>query len=72
MHSHKNIHHPVIINCYGTVRSTMIMQKSPYLKQTVDTLKNLAITIQHLGGGEVGQGKSRCTRQIAQGYLQHL
>lgn len=23
-------------------------------------------------GGGVGQGKSHCTRQIAQGYLQHL
>ena len=51
MHSHKNIHHPIIKNCYGTVRSTLIMQKSPCLKQTVDTLKNSAITQQHLGGG---------------------
>lgn len=43
------------------------------MPQTVDTLKNSAITQQHLGGGgEVGQGKSHCTPQIAQGYLQHL
>lgn len=56
---HKNIHHPIIKNGY---RTTLIIQTSPCLKQTVDTLKNSAITQQHLGGGgTVGWGRASHT-----------
>lgn len=70
MHSHKNIHHPIIKNCYGTVQSTLTMQKSPHLKER--THRRIQLLPNNIWGGGVGQSTSHCTRQIAQGYLQHL
>jgi len=49
MHSHKNIHHPIIKNCYGTVRSTLTMQKSPYLKDW--THWRIWLLPNNIGGG---------------------
>lgn len=49
MHSHKNIHHPIIKNCYGTVQSTLTMQKSPHLKER--THRRIQLLPNNIWGG---------------------